>query len=461
MPMESGPGSRNESSAVENSPIRDLYILFGATSAAEFHRLYDEEDQRLMRSHSWDYENPDLVVNKVKEILEASDSASLSEEEREARAHILWFWYHHAISAAIWRHRDIEAARAYAKKALGYQSEDHPNKITRLFDLLLNDKVAEAERWAAGITDEDEGSTAQSLIKQYQAGGFSPEHQYTMDELKGAILTSGQYLDHPFARQEKKRTYEFKIKEGSKELTYFGTYHIGNPADPVLEDITSALKKANPQIVYVEGVESANEDKEGWRQRLKQMSDEEARADGENVFSLKLAVDAEADFESPEPTFTAQVQDLLNQGFSKKDIFNFYVYRDIFQYQRNTAERDSRECEMIMRREAQRLVGRAGWDAVQLDSFGKEVLANLKLDDDQYYSEKVDPIPWKGRPQSVTNEISRALSAFRDLHIFERIAEGIKKYDRLFVVYGSAHAVKQELPLRFLFEQEGRREKSK
>lgn len=453
MPIESGPKMTTESSALDKSPIQSAYELMHASSPLELRRLYGEEDQRLMRSRAWDYENPEPVVNKIKQAIEAADPASLSEDEREARSDVLWLWYHHAISAAIWRHRDLEAAKQYAVKALEYQTEDHPNKITRLFDLLLNDKVEDAEQWAAGITDKVEVETAQSLIEQYKNGGFSPDHRYSMDELKGAILSSEQYQDHPFARQEEKRVYEFEVKHGSKELTYFGTYHTGNPSDPVLDDIAAALKKANPQMVYVEGIESANEDREGWRERLKKMSVEDARAEGENFYTLKLAVDAGADFESPEPQFAMEVQHLIESGFSKKDIFEYYVFRDIFQYQRNNKNRDQKACERIVERESERLARRLGWDAAELASFGKEVIENLQLDDEQFYSSKVDPIPWDGKPQTVMNEISRSSSAFRDEHIFEQIAEGLKKYDRLFAVYGSAHAVKQELPLRFLVEQ--------
>jgi len=451
MPKEAGPTPKP--SPIERGSVRSVYDLLRASSLSELLELYNEEDQRLMRSHAWDYKNRDLVVNKVKEALEAVDPVLLSDEEREARSEILWFWYHHAISAAIWRHHDLEAAKAYASKALAYQSEDHPNKITRLLSLLVNDNLAEAEQWAAGITDEGEASTARSLIEEYKNGDFSADRQYSMDELKGAILSSEQYADHPFARQEGKRTYEFEARNGLKKLTYFGTYHTGDPADPVLDEIAATFKKENPQMVYAEGIESANENKEGWRERLKQMSLEECRAEGETLYTLKLAVDAGADFESPEPAFAAEVQALLDKGFSKKDIFNFYVFRNIFQYQRNHAERERAECEKIVKQEAQRLVHRAGWDAAELDSFGTEILESLHLEDAQFYSDKVDPIPWEGMPQVVTNEISRTSSAFRDQYIFERIAEGLKKYDRLFVVYGSAHAVKQEMPLRFLVNQ--------
>jgi hypothetical protein len=125
-----------------------------------------------MHTQSWDYNNSDLLVNKVKEILEPINPQILTEEERKWRQEILWFWYHHAISCAKDRYKDKDAAKKYAAKALENQTPDHPNQITRLLDLLINDKLEDAERWAGGITEEPEKSTATSLIEEYKNGLF-------------------------------------------------------------------------------------------------------------------------------------------------------------------------------------------------------------------------------------------------------------------------------------------------
>lgn len=156
----------------QQSPAREAYILLGATTPLELSNLYSAQDQILMRSHSWDYGDRDLIVNKVKDILEPIDPQTLTEDEREWRQEILWFWYHHAISCAIWRYKDKEAAQKYAAMALEYQPQDHPNKITRLLSLLVNDKLEEAEKWAEEIQEEPEKSTAASLVEEYKNDGF-------------------------------------------------------------------------------------------------------------------------------------------------------------------------------------------------------------------------------------------------------------------------------------------------
>lgn len=155
----------------EKSPMKEAYVLLDATTPQELSRHYTDEDQKLMKAYAWDYKNSELVTNKIKEILEAV-SGVLTEDEQKWRSEILWFWYHHAISAAIALHNDIEAAKGFAKKALEYQSEDHPNKITKLFDLLLNDKLGEAEEWVKTIDPASvQFKTAQYLIENFKKGG--------------------------------------------------------------------------------------------------------------------------------------------------------------------------------------------------------------------------------------------------------------------------------------------------
>lgn len=153
---------------VEQSPLKEAYILLGATTPLALSQKYTDEDQQLMKSHSWDYNNPDLIVNRVKELLEKVNPDSLSQEEKDWWNEILWFWHHHAISCAIGKYRDFEKAKEYSKKALYYKSFDknHPNKITDIFDLLLNSKLQEAQALAQNLVDGKE--TALSLIEYYK-----------------------------------------------------------------------------------------------------------------------------------------------------------------------------------------------------------------------------------------------------------------------------------------------------
>jgi hypothetical protein len=174
--MEKPQEEKVEKLDIEKSPIREAYELLGARTPLELSNLYSERDQELMKSYEWDYNNPELITNKIKNILETIDPESLTEDEKEWRQEIIWFWYHHAISCASRRYNDKEAAQRYAVKALEMQPEDHPNKITRLLFYLVHDRVEEAEEWIAALApDDEEKDTAESLLHDYKEIGFFKE----------------------------------------------------------------------------------------------------------------------------------------------------------------------------------------------------------------------------------------------------------------------------------------------
>lgn len=151
--------------------IQEAYELLGAKTPLELSQRYTEEDQKLMKAGEWDYLNQDLIVNKVRNILENIDENKLTPAEKEERKEILWFWYHHAVSCAIWRYKDKEKAVEYVNKALNFQPENHPNKITKLFSLLLEDKTEEVEDWIKTVSG-DEKEAADFLLSEYNKGNF-------------------------------------------------------------------------------------------------------------------------------------------------------------------------------------------------------------------------------------------------------------------------------------------------
>lgn len=153
------------------SPLSEVYKLLGASSPLEMSNLYTDKDQELMHSDQWDYDNPELITNKVKNILEELDKSNLNEDELDWSNEVLWFWYHHAISCAI-KKNDQNSAQKYATKALELQHDEHPNQITKLLYLLVHDKLQEAKKWANTITEEPEKSTAQYQLEIYKNKGY-------------------------------------------------------------------------------------------------------------------------------------------------------------------------------------------------------------------------------------------------------------------------------------------------
>ena len=157
---------------LEKSPAKEAYILLGAKNPKELFVLYAKEDQKLFKSGAWDYKNPVLKINKVKNILENIKPQELSVNEKDYVKETIWFWYHHAISSAIWKYKDREEAKKFSALALEKQSADSPNQITKILDFLVNDKVEEARKFVTSIKKEPEKSSAIELIEEYEQGKF-------------------------------------------------------------------------------------------------------------------------------------------------------------------------------------------------------------------------------------------------------------------------------------------------
>ena len=272
----------------------------------------------------------------------------------------------------------------------------------------------------------------------------------TVEQFKDLILSSEEYREHLFATSEHERTHVFELTRGDVKLVYFGTSHTNNPDDPIFEDIQKIFRALQPDMVYVEGQEYINDKKESVRKHMQEVSVAESKVQGEHRFTLHLATESGADFESPEPNPQAEITDLLGEGFSREDIFRFYIYRGIDQYQRHHDSRSADECIEYLKGHVQRFEEDSRWESGEISEFFERVSRDLDVGDMKKYHEQVDPIPWEHSPETVINLISRRSSLFRDLHIFERIASGLKTHKRIFVVYGATHAVKQEPAFRAL-----------
>lgn len=178
-----------------------LLRRFGAASFKELDlEVYTPIDQALMASKDWDYNNPNLLTNQIYQSLTELDLSELGEDERVWFDQILWFWNHHAISCAILRYCNLAAARSFAREALKYQGKDHPNQITWLFHLLLEDRVEEAKSHVERIVDREEKETGLYLLRVHRDGWVAPKRWQVIDRWYRRFLPvfvehfPGQYL---------------------------------------------------------------------------------------------------------------------------------------------------------------------------------------------------------------------------------------------------------------------------
>ncbi len=152
----------------ETSPLREAYSLLGATTPLELSQKYTEAENPSFIDKTWDYNDPEQIQNKVKNILENTDESRLTEEEIEWREEILWFWYHHAMSCANWK-QDAEKRKEFADMAMKY--EKPYNILTRLMYFLAHGKVKEAEEWIESKSGDADQETGTEFIESYKKNG--------------------------------------------------------------------------------------------------------------------------------------------------------------------------------------------------------------------------------------------------------------------------------------------------
>lgn len=278
---------------------------------------------------------------------------------------------------------------------------------------------------------------------------------FEADKIESAlssIMTGEEYsrIEHP-------SPYVFELKKDDSELVYFGTPHVHNLEHPVLAQIEATFDKANPDLVFVEGIR-AQGDREIFNHKIKNTTREKIIGSmGESGFTLKLAVDKGIEWQSPEPSEQDLFTGLLAEGFSKDEIFSWHVLQLLPQY----ADQDNKEgfkdyCQKYI----QYFHENTNWQGFDYSySHAIQEAERLlgKLIDIEHESDAlnyIDPIPWddKKSTQTVLNRIGSSASRLRDHKIIGDIAEALKVKKRIFIVYGSSHAVMQEPALKKLME---------
>jgi len=274
----------------------------------------------------------------------------------------------------------------------------------------------------------------------------------SLELVLGKIMTMEEYSG---LRHE--TPYIFSLKSEDKELFYFGAPHVRNPKDPIFSEIKTAFDKAEPDLVVVEGM-NASIDKNIINEKAKKATEEEAiDGAGEAGYSLKLGLEKGIEWSSPEPKDEDLYKHLLDQGFSKDEIFARAVLLVLPQCNRQINKQEFEEYSEPFIEQFEKETNWGGFDysygrAIQI---AERILGKpINFSNEEETSDYIDPTPWpeKKEKQTVLNRIGEASSAFRDKNIVKDIAEALKKHKRLFVVYGASHAVMQEPALKELFK---------
>ncbi len=272
------------------------------------------------------------------------------------------------------------------------------------------------------------------------------------ESILASIMTADEYSE---TRHD--TPYIFELKAQEKTLHYFGTRHTRDPQDPLFVQIETAFNEAKPDIVFIEGIH-VQSDMHAFNECVKMASREEIiDRMGESGFTLKLALEKGIIWHSPEPSDKDLFNYLLEQGFSKDQIFSWEVLHILPQYGRQMHKGGFKT---YVAHFIERFKETTCWNdfdysyehAIQL---GEKIIGRpIDVENEPRATDLIDPIPWTGKKESQTilNRIGEASSHFRDRKIVTDILDAYTNHDRLFIVYGATHAAMQEPALKMAFK---------
>lgn len=282
---------------------------------------------------------------------------------------------------------------------------------------------------------------------------MNSEKESPSDPILDSIMSAEAY-----SQTKHKTPYIFNLMAGSKKLTYFGTRHIRKPKDPLFAEIEEAVKQADPEIVFVEGI-NVSGDKKLFNERIRSApQDEVIEKMGESGFLAKLAVERGIKWHSPEPKDEDLYAYLISNGFSKDYIFAWEVFHILPQYNRLLKRNGFQE---YVQPFIDRFKKSTNWENFDYSyeravKIGEDILVKkIDVENSPGALDYIDPIPWKEKVagQTILNKISQSSSLFRDRKIVSDIADTLRTHDKIFILYGSSHAVVQEPALKKIFEQ--------
>ena len=235
--------------------------------------------------------------------------------------------------------------------------------------------------------------------------------------------------------------YILDLQKGEKHLIFYGSDHSNAPDDPMFDDIEKRFLDLKPEIIFNEGGDPPSLDDRN----------ESIRKFGESGFLMYLGKTHNVPVKNIEPPLQEQFDYFLKK-YSKEDVLLMYFCRQISQLQRmnQTVNVDFENYMYGFLKQLQK----EGFPISDEEATLKYAITIYE----DFFDEKFAWKTFDGKNispmgnESILNEIYREVGQFRDRYIVELISDTLKKYDRVFIVMGSGHAVKQEPVLRSLFK---------
>lgn len=235
--------------------------------------------------------------------------------------------------------------------------------------------------------------------------------------------------------------YILELTNGNKHLVMYGCKHSFSPLDTMLIDIQNKFEKLNPDFAFNEGG--------NWP--IYNSRNETVMKSGEQGFLRFLCKKNNVPVRSYEPKSVEEYEYLVSK-FEKDDVLLMYFCRQIVQIQNRQDIGDFKE--FIVNNYLTGLKN----SGLPIDNPQNEYyklvenykhLFKTEINWKEFNPENVLPI----YNNTILNEINRASVNYRDLHIVSEIINELERNDKVFVLIGGSHVIKQEALIKYYFDE--------
>ncbi|MCK5169461.1 MAG: hypothetical protein KAQ75_06260 [Bacteroidales bacterium] len=231
------------------------------------------------------------------------------------------------------------------------------------------------------------------------------------------------------------------LQKENKHLIVYGCKHTFNPEDSMLVDIENRFLSLRPDFAFNEGG--------NWP--IYDVRDETIRKSGEQGFLRFICNKNNVPVRSYEPTPKKEYEHLLSK-YNKNDVLLMYFCRQIAQIQKNQELANFKEYMvngfLVYLKESGFPMDEPKLEYEKITKNYKN-LFNKEFNWKDFNPQNVFPI----YNNTILNEINREVTEFRDIYIVNEIKNELLINDKIFVLIGGSHVIKQESLLKYYFEE--------
>ncbi len=267
----------------------------------------------------------------------------------------------------------------------------------------------------------------------------------TWSKLSPGLISFEQY-----ANVRHRALYAYRLRAGTRRLYYIGVSHNQTLSDWQFSRIARVIRASKPDVVIIEGAGDLLG--QGWSELPECLRclkpDQVIRLFGENLFAARIAYESGAKVLSGDAGLASQAQWLFQEGYSRAEIFVYFVCQQIVQ---SLDSGDETDPHLFLDVRLDRLRSILGWSDFEfsLTSFQRShrlVLGtDVKWHDRRFYEVVLDPVDRASTRNRWTrlNALSQSLNSFRDARIIQEVSRLAKLFETIVIVYGATHAYMQ------------------